>query len=174
MKPAARPAPAADLDATLARLDTMSVAQLQDFHCKAFGEPTHSRHRTWLVRRIAWRLQAQREGGLSERALARAAELSAGQQLRQRRPLDRSAGDGAATKVVPMPLSRGQSLAPGTVLRREWKGEIHLVTVHPAGFEHQGQLYDSISAVAGAITGTKWNGLIFFGLKKVRANQEAI
>ena len=166
MRPAARLASAADLDATLARLDTMSVAQLQDFHRQAFSEPTHSRHRIWLVRRIAWRLQAQREGGLSERALARADELSAGQQLRQRRPVGRPAGDGTAIKVVPMPLSRGPTLAPGTVLRREWRGAIHHVTVHPAGFEYAGRFHDSLSAIATAITGTKWNGLVFFGLKQ--------
>ena len=118
------------------------------------------------MRRIAWRLQAQREGGLSERALARAAELSAGQQLRQRRPIGQATSNGAATKVVPMPLSRGPTLAPGTVLRREWKGTVHLVTVHPTAFEYAGRFHDSLSAIASAITGTKWNGLVFFGLKQ--------
>jgi len=160
------------IETTLARLETMTVSELRAFHKRTFGVATSSRHRVWLVRRIAWRLQADAEGGLSERALARAAQLSEGRHLRERRPperLDRPSPQ--ATKVVAMPGATGAALAPGTVLEREWKGVIHRAVVHPEGFEYQGRFYDSISAVARAITGTKWNGMVFFGLKKQRSAQ---
>jgi hypothetical protein len=150
---------------TLARLPHLTVEELRAMHAEVIGAPTASRHKTWLVRRIAWRVQANAEGGLTERALARAAELSAGQQLRERRPVEHSTTAGSASKVVPIPVSRGPNLAPGTVLRRAWKGTMHLVTAQQTGFEHDGRRYTSLSAIASAITGTKWNGLVFFGLK---------
>ena len=56
---------------------------------------------------------------------------------------------------------------PGTVLAREWKGGRHEVIVMPEGFEYQGKPYRSLSAVARDITGTSWNGLVFFGLRKM-------
>jgi hypothetical protein len=131
------------------------------------GEPTASRHKTWLVRRIAWRLQAAEEGGLSERALARAVELAKDAQLRERRPADRpGTPDPSCTKVIALPQVRDAGLAPGTVLRREWKGRTILATVHPEGFEHDGAIYRSLSSLAKAVTGTKWNGHLFFGLTK--------
>lgn len=164
----------ASITATLARLPHLTVEELRTMHAEVFGAPTASRHKTWLVRRIAWRVQANTEGGLSERALARAAELSAGQQLRERRPRERSVIPGSASKVVSLPAPRGLTLAPGTVLRREWRGTVHLVTVHPNGFEHDGALYHSLSAVASAIAGSKWNGLVFFGLKSSRARAATV
>lgn len=158
---------------TLARLPHLTVDELRALHAEVFGTSTASRHKTWLVRRIAWRVQANTEGGLTERALARAAELSAGQQLRERRSVERTTVPRPADKVVSMPLSKGPTLAPGTVLRREWKGTVHLVTAHQSGFEHDGRMFASLSAVAAAITGTKWNGLVFFGLKPSHAHEQA-
>ncbi|MEE4539084.1 MAG: DUF2924 domain-containing protein, partial [Erythrobacter sp.] len=57
----------------------------------------------------------------------------------------------------------------GTRLIREWQGVEHVVTVAADGFEWQGRPYKSLSAIARAITGTRWNGLVFFGLKNRRA-----
>ena len=58
------------------------------------------------------------------------------------------------------------SLSAGTRLLREWKGLTHEVLVLPQGFEHQGKVYTSLSAVAKAITGTPWSGPAFFGVKR--------
>ena len=155
--------------AAVARLPELTVAQLRDRYQALFGEPTASRHKTWLVRRIAWRLQADDEGGLSERALARAADLARDADLRLTAPR-RLAADAIAdlsrTKSVPMPQIRDAGLVPGTQLRREWKGHQAVVTVLHDGFDYDGQVYRSLSAVAKAITGTKWNGHAFFGLKQ--------
>jgi hypothetical protein len=73
-------------DARISRLPSLTVAQLRDTYHSTFGEPTASRHKTWLVRRIAWRLQADDEGGLSERALVRASELAKDSEIRVTAP----------------------------------------------------------------------------------------
>ena len=60
----------------IATLPMLSVAQLRTRYAETFGEPTHAGHKAWLVKRIAWRLQALAEGDLSERARQRAAQLA--------------------------------------------------------------------------------------------------
>ncbi len=71
----------------------------------------------------------------------------------------------------PVPVSRKSlSLTPGTRLMREWHGMVHIVDVTVDGFVWKGVSYKSLSAIAREITGTRWNGLLFFGLKK-RADQ---
>jgi len=151
--------------AAVARLPTMTVAQLRDRYHATFGEPTASRHKTWLVRRIAWRLQANDEGGLSERALRRAAELAQDAEIRVTAPRSPCIADPARTKHLTLPSQRDAGLAPGTLLRREWRGKEIVVTVLPDGFDYDGEIFRSLSAVARAITGTQWNGHLFFGLK---------
>ncbi len=64
------------LASTLIELQQMTVDELRSKYAEVFGEPTGARHKNWLVKRIAWRLQALAEGGLSERAQRRAAELA--------------------------------------------------------------------------------------------------
>jgi hypothetical protein len=152
--------------AEIEQLPKCTVAQLRDRYEQVFGEPTASRHRTYLARRIAWRLQANAEGGLSERAKLRAAQLAAESDFRvtaPRKTLDEPAGPVIQAKRA-LPVS--QEPVPGVVLTREWKGVTHQVEVLPNGYVHQGTVYKSLSAVANAITGTRWNGYVFFGLKK--------
>jgi hypothetical protein len=55
---------------------------------------------------------------------------------------------------------------PGTILTREYRGEVHQVTVLDRGFEYRGTVHRSLSGIARAITGTQWNGNLFFGLRK--------
>ncbi len=156
-------------EARVADLPAMTVSQLRDEYRTLFGEPTASRHKTWLVRRIAWRLQADDEGGLSDRALARAAELAKDSEIRLTAPKSAPVEaiiDQPRTKVVALPRIRDAGLAPGTRLHREWQGKTIVVTVLPDGFDHEGRIYRSLSAVANDITGGKWNGHVFFGLKK--------
>lgn len=156
------------LEARIARLPTCTVATLREEYLSLFGEPTASRHKTWLVRRIAWRMQADAEGGLSERALCRAAELANDAEIRVTPPrLSRTTSTGQ-TKIVPLTVTPVTTLMPGMSLRREWKGQPRVVTVLSHGFDYNGTVYGSLSAVARAITGTRWNGHVFFGLKKQR------
>ena len=173
------PAVAIDPD-SLARelvdLESMPVARLRERYAEVFGEPSRSGNRRWLVRRIAWRVQALAEGGLSERARRRALELARDEDLRVRPP-----GEDTVASVSTLRLTSHRRVAvgnvapsdprlpiPGTVLTREHKGVTHRVTVLTSGFEYEGKAYRSLSAVAHAITGAHWNGYHFFGLAPAR------
>jgi hypothetical protein len=144
-------------------LRQMTVTQLKDKYLQLFGEPTRSGNKDFLCKRLAWRIQSLAEGDLSERARRRAEELARDADIRLTIP--RSAE--LAPKTVTAPLrSDGRVPLPGTVLTRRYKGRTIQVTVLADGFEHDGTRYRSLSAIAKAITGTQWNGLLFFGLKE--------
>jgi hypothetical protein len=68
-----------------------------------------------------------------------------------------------------VPISGSLKIKPGTRLVRAWGGKVHTVTAVPRGFEYQGQRYRSLSAIARAITGTSWNGRVFFGVNQPAA-----
>ena len=145
----------------IARLKHQTPQQLRDKYLEVFGDPTRSGNKANLIKRIAWRLQANKEGDLPQRARRRAAELARDADLRLNPP-----------RVVdlqedPDALATGSSsgqLMPGTVLRRDYKGRTILVTVLEKGFEYEGEAFRSLSAVAKAVTGSHWNGRLFFGL----------
>lgn len=160
-------------EATLERIESLehlTPAGLREVYREVFGEPSRSNNRQWLTRRIAWRLQAQAEGGLTERARRRADELARDEDVRSRPPGDfRHAGPTLGAKMrtvagkVVKPTDRRVPI-PGSVLTREFKGTEHRVTVLTNGFEHNGTVYRSLSAIAKVITGSHWNGFLFFGL----------
>ena len=144
-------------------LRNLRVTELRARYRDLFGEASASFHRAYLFRRIVWRLQAQAEGDLSERARRRAAELANDSDLRLRAPgsfwheIERNA-------EAP---HRDPRLPPaGTVLERVYQGQMLRVTVLASGFEFQGQHSASLSAIAHRVTGTRWNGFHFFGLKQ--------
>lgn len=145
-------------------LRKLKVLALKTRYRELFGEESRSSNRAHLFRRIAWRLQALAEGDLTERARERAAELAEDVDLRLRAPRRfwREFAAGSAATVVRDP----RLPAPGTVLRREFQGETITVTVLREGFEFDGSTYDSLSAIATKVTGTRWNGFSFFGLPK--------
>lgn len=157
------------LSAKIEALHGMTPALLREAYREVFGEPSRSNNRQWLIRRVAWRMQALAEGGLSERAKARAAELARDEDLRLRPPVDRGPGLGASLRTVSgkvVARSDGRVPIAGTVLVRPHRGVDHRVVVLSEGFEHGGRVYRSLSAVAHAITGSHWNGYHFFGLTK--------
>jgi hypothetical protein len=148
----------------VALLSRMGTADLRVRYAEVFGEPTRSGNRPWLVKRIAWRLQALAEGGLSDRARQRAEELAHDADLRLRPPSEKVAATGQSFSTPrTIPFQSDQRLpASGTVLTRRYKGEDLQVRVLADGFEYGGQIYGSLSAVARAITGSHCNGYHFF------------
>jgi hypothetical protein len=156
-------------------LSRMTVTQLRRKHFELFGEETNSNHRQFLFRRIAWRIQALAEGGLSERARRRALEIANDADLRIRAPRDLFTDDpgqrhrlSATRKVAPEHDSR---LPPaGSYLEREYKGQRIIVKVLGDGFEFEGRRYRSLSGIAREITGTRWNGFLFFGYGRNAGN----
>ena len=155
-------------------LRRMTVGQLQDRYAEVFGEAVRSRHKQYLVRRIAWRLQANAEGGLSERALRRAEELAEDADVRVTPPKEDQRHESSFTRRVPLAVTSGSNrLAttdprlppPGTQLTRQYKGRQLVVNILPDGFEYDGERYRSLTAVAKVITGTHVNGFRFFRLE---------
>jgi len=151
----------ADVSGQLAVLREMTVGQLCERYREVFGEPTRSRNKDHLRKKIAWRIQELAEGGLSEHTLARIAELAPNAPVRWRA----SNGGGAVPTAEPDMVRDPLLPAPGTVLVREHQGVEHRVTVLEEGFEFRGARYRSLSKVAQEITGTRWNGYLFFRLK---------
>ncbi|MEZ4651971.1 MAG: DUF2924 domain-containing protein [Candidatus Eisenbacteria bacterium] len=145
-------------------LDEMTVAELREEYARVWGEPTRSRHKRYLQKRIAWGLQANDEGGLSERALRRAEELANEADLRLLAPRGRRSE--VRPFRPPKPQRDPRLPMPGTVLTREYKGTTVAVTVLDEGFEYRGEVYRSLSSIAKKVTGSHWNGFHFFGLDK--------
>src|SRR5262249_30080106 len=117
---------------------------------------------TWLIKRIAWRLQALAEGDLSERARRRAQELARDADLRLNPPRSQT-----TTATTPEPVSVPAPVdprvpPPGTILTRPYEGQLVQVQVLTEGFAFAGRAYPSLSAVAKAVTGSHCNGFHFF------------
>lgn len=153
----------------LAALRRMSASDLRSRYAEVFGETTNTHHKEWLVKRIIYRMQALAEGDLSERARQRAAELANDADLRRRPPKSPAAKPEATawTKTAKLPTSGGSRVPlAGSTITRVYKGETLEVKVLPAGFEYEGEVYKSLSAVAKKITGSHCNGYLFFRLTK--------
>jgi hypothetical protein len=155
----------------LAALSGMGVSALRQRYLEVFGEPSRSGNKAYLFKKLAWRIQSLAEGGLSERARRRAEELARDADLRTTVPRPAKVTADAATRTVvlaaPMVEGRDRLPIPGTVLTRTYRGRHVAVTVLGDGtFEFDGQTYRSLSAIAKAVTGSHWNGYLFFGLTK--------
>ena len=155
-----------------------SIADLRKKYQEVFQEETRCTHREHLFRRIAWRLQALAEGDLSERARGRAHQIAQDSDLRINAPRDFFTGGGERVQTTGDQNRRQQDRRlplPGALLTREWKGRTIVVEVLAKGFRYENRSYSSLSAIATALTGTRWNGLAFFGLtspvRRVRKEQ---
>ncbi len=150
-------------------LTRITVGELRDKHIEVFGEESRSYHKEFLRKRIAWRIQALAEGDLSERARRRAEQLANDADLRTRTPRDPIASGSleVATRTVTSRLSPSNDPRlplPGMLLAREYKGRDIVVKVLDNGFEFENRRYKSLSAIAKEVTGSKWNGFVFFGI----------
>ena len=152
------------------KLRRASLAVLRQKYREVFEEETQCRHRGHLFRRIAWRLQALLEGDLPQRARQRASQIARDADLRTVAPRDFFSVGSARVETTPAdptgPPQDHRLPLPGTLLTRQWKGRSILVEVLAKGFRYENRPYSSLSAIAGAITGTRWNGLAFFGLTR--------
>jgi hypothetical protein len=151
------------LDKQIAALQRLDTAELRARYTNLFGEPLRTGNKTWLAKRIAWRLQALAEGGLSERARQCARELAHEANLRMSPPRRRSTKPAQEKPTQP---SDPRLPPPGSMLMRPYKGRTLQVRVLIHGFEFEGTVYPSLSAVAKAVTGSHCNGYLFFRLRK--------
>jgi hypothetical protein len=139
----------------LAALKTAPIGDLKQKWRDLFEREPPPYNRRFLEHRLAYRIQELAYGGLKSETIKRlrqlAEELDGGDLNRRRRRVSQD-----------KPIT-------GTRLIREYQGVEHCVTVRGDGYEYQGRPYKSLSAIARAITGTRWNGLVFFGLKNRQA-----
>jgi hypothetical protein len=146
------------------RLRSLPMQDLRARYRAVFGEDSRTAHKQHLVRQIAWRLQVQAQGDLSERARQRALEIANDADLKIRVPAHWEA-PGSSPAQSARPVQRaGRIPAAGTVLHRVYRDRTVEVKILTDGFEYESRRYGSLSAVARAATGTRWNGLLFFGL----------
>lgn len=126
------------IDRELTAIADETLVQLRARWSSRWGDPPPLRSVALLRRLIAWRLQADAHAGLD-----------------------------AATRRMLRGGAAGpeQQMVPGTVLTRQWQGKLFQVEVADGGFIHAGRRWASLSEVARSITGTRWNGPRFFGLR---------
>ena len=141
------------IPARLVALKTTSTPDLKKQWRQLFETEPPAFNRRYLESRLAYRIQELAYGGLKPETVRRLEKL--GEEL-----------DGG--NVTTRKMRADLKPIAGTRLIREWQGVEHLVTVTADGFEWQGRPYKSLSAIARAITGTRWNGWTFFGLKNRR------
>ena len=153
------------ITAEIEALRAMKVPELVEKYREAFQKEPRVRHKEWLWKRIAYKIQEKKYGGLSRVAQRRLEELIAEIDL----PLDES------QRTVVGKLKGGRKPkdpAVGTVLTRQYKGHEIRVQVLESGFEWDGTVYRSLSAVAEAVTGSHWNGNVFFFGRKTRKDSD--
>jgi hypothetical protein len=146
----------AELQQKLEELPRLDRKNLLGLWLELFGRPAHPRlRREILVPVLAYRMQEKAFGGLKPSTCKRLRRLA----------------EEFATNTKPSAAS--PRLKPGTRIVREWQGQLHEVSVLDSGFEYQGNRFRSLSEIAGRITGTRWSGPLFFGLKKrARRNEQ--
>jgi hypothetical protein len=148
----------------IAELKKLKTGELRKKYLEVFGEETRSSNKAYLFKRIAYRLQEKKYGGLSDPAKRHAEELAKDAPIR-RRP-DLRGMDATAPASKPARERDPRVPAPGTALKAEHKGTVYTAKVLPDGFEHEGKRYRSLSAIAKEITKCSWNGFAFFNLAK--------
>jgi hypothetical protein len=147
--------PADTVLAQLAALKTAPTPALKERWRELFVTEPPPYNRRFLESRLAYRIQELAYGGLSDATLERLRAL--GEQLAKGGKIARARADRKPIR--------------GTRLIREWQGVEHCVTVRDDDYEYQGRPYKSLSSIARTITGTRWNGWVFFGLKSQGARQ---
>lgn len=162
-----------DKKSMIARINAlrgMTAGELRTMYSEVFGEETRSGNRDWLWRRIAWRIQEMEYGGLPERAKQRAADIADISDIRKVVPKDAFDNlmadiENSKNKIGKTPKAKKKKgPSPGMLLNREYKGENYTVKVLNKGFEYDSRVFRSLSAVAKDITGSHWNGNLFFNL----------
>ncbi len=144
-----------DLEREIAELPSLNLAQLKAKWRERLKQPPPNHVRKQLlVPLLAYKLQEQVYGGLKRETRRHLEKLAAAYRRNPNRT----------------PRIQGsQRIKPGTRLLREWDGKTHQVVVVEGGFEYEGQRYRSLSVIAREITGTRWSGPLFFGIRAGRS-----
>jgi len=148
------PDPIAQRLTTLPNLSKTALRELWRQLFNAFPPPRLRRH--LMIPILAHRLQEQTLGSLSSVSRGRLRQLARAFE----------ANSSGSTSAIP-------TLKPGTRLVRQWRDQVHLVNVVTSGYEYQGARYQSLSEIARLITGTRWSGPLFFGIKREQSSSKS-
>ncbi len=162
-----------DIATEIDELQNLTTGELAERYEDLHGQPCRTRHRAYLIRKIAWRIQANAEGDLSERARKRARELANDAEVRVMAPRTLVCppqppdAPTVSRKVSAAHPSDPRLPAPGSAIVRQYKGKtIRVIVLEPGkGFEYDGERYRTLSAVAKQVTGSHLNGFRFFRLQ---------
>lgn len=162
-----------EADARIAALQDMSVNQLRREWVILFGNhPYTTRNRTFLIKRLTWRIKTLLNGGLTERALKRAEEI-ADETLIRMKPREFREVQQVVHSDLPTntPI---ENMPPGTIISRTYKGKKYEVTVLGKNrYAFNGKIYNNITAIAWEICGYRKSGNLFFNLPMTPRSQNA-
>ncbi len=148
------------ISAQIAALPSLPIAELRERYEALHGHPPPVKDRQWIWRRVAWAMQAEVHGGISDRAQTRLDKLVADFEATHRRG------------QVAQGIRPAGSITPGTILEKRYNGRDLVVRVLDDGFELDGVVHATLTAAAKAVTGSKAiNGRLFFGLTKRSRDQ---
>ena len=141
------------LKSLLVEIGQMNIQSLRKYYQELYGVETKQKCKELLRRRIAYRLQERRYGGLSE------ADVEFLDRLADEDPL-------ANLNLVTIPYQQGMKIIPGTKFVREWHGVTYEAIFRGRRqYEYRGKIYSSLTAISSLITGTHWSGTTFFGVR---------
>jgi hypothetical protein len=145
-----------DIEDRLAKLPQLDKIELSKLWRKFFHrDPPDAMRKDLMVRVVGHRLQEEAFGGLSSASVRRLRELSKTFEANPEAS-----------------LSSRPAIKPGTRLVRQWQQQVHVVDVEERGYAYKGVLYESLSEIARLITGTRWSGPLFFGLKERKGRED--
>jgi len=137
----------------LAHLQNMTLKQLREKWIDLYGNNPPEYKKQFLIKRLAYRIQELFYGGLSEQTKSNLKKVAKSDPI------------ATISRKIPQARKSQESILSGTSFVRIWKDQRYEVVAVENGFEYKGVIYKSLSAVARKITGTQWNGKVFFGLK---------
>ncbi len=157
-----------EIKATIRTLFSMSVGDLRNKYYEVHGYHINSRNKDFLLKKIAWGIQANFFGDISEASKKKAYEIADFTRLRVRKNKPRKVmpfNTADFDRIVPVKLTRDPRLPmAGAILNKNFNGKLITVKVLEKGFEYESKFYRSLSAIAREVTGTNWNGFKFFDL----------
>lgn len=150
-----------------AELESLSIGCLRDRFCECLGYASRSRNRPFLIRKILWGMQVAATGDISAAAREKAEKLADERDVVTHVPKFELPSEGRKKKSIHRfsPTQDSRLPVPGSVLVREYKGRKIRVTVGTEDFEFEGNRYQSLSSIAREVTGSSYNGFLFFKLK---------
>ena len=154
--------------ARIKALQKMSVPELKKRYRELCGKETSIANKGYLIKKIAWRIQELEYGGLSEQIKKRAMEIAQTMNLPEKPSPDKPIQVKKKKRTIKIQnrIKSSRLPMPGTILTREYKGKlIQVAVLEDRYFEYEGGKYRSLSAVAKAVTGSHWNGYLFFKCK---------